>query len=161
MTARVARHLQLAAACDAGGVTRTILRRVGGLAMALLLGGACGEPGARGPARDEGHPAAPADRPAERTPAPRPNDLPPEADEVLALIARGGPFPYRQDGGVFQNREGRLPARPRGYYHEYTVPTPGSRDRGPRRIVTGGDPPTEHFYTSDHYRTFRPIEGTR
>lgn len=161
MTALAARHLRPAAACDAGAVTRTFLRRVGGLAIALLLVGACDAPAARGPARDEGHPAEPVGRPAEEAPAPRPSDLPPEAYEVLALIAQGGPFPYRQDGGVFQNREGRLPARPRGHYHEYTVPTPGSRDRGPRRIVTGGDPPTEHFYTSDHYRTFRPIEVTR
>ena len=64
--------------------------------------------------------------------------LPPEAIETLALIQRGGPFPYRKDGTTFQNRERLLPARPRGYYREYTVPTPGSRDRGARRIVIAG-----------------------
>jgi ribonuclease T1 len=84
--------------------------------------------------------------------------LPREALATLDLIQRGGPFPYRQDGSVFQNREGRLPMRPRGYYHEYTVPTPDSPDRGARRIITGGDPPSEFYYTTDHYRSFRPIE---
>ncbi len=84
--------------------------------------------------------------------------LPPEAIDTLALIQRGGPFPYRKDGTTFHNRERLLPARPRGYYREYTVPTPGSRDRGARRIVTGGDPPEVFYYTADHYRSFRPIE---
>ena len=85
--------------------------------------------------------------------------IPPEAHETLRLIAADGPFPYDRDGTVFQNREGRLPARPRGYYREYTVETPGSPDRGARRIVTGGDPPTEFFYTDDHYRSFRRLEA--
>lgn len=84
--------------------------------------------------------------------------LPPEAHAVLEAIADGGPYGYRQDGGVFQNREGLLPRRPRGYYHEFTVETPGSRDRGARRIVTGGEPPVEYFYTGDHYRSFRRFE---
>ncbi len=84
--------------------------------------------------------------------------LPPEAIETLALIQRGGPFPYRKDGTTFHNRERLLPAKPRGYYREYTVPTPGSRDRGARRIVAGGDPPEVFYYTADHYRSFRPIE---
>ena len=60
---------------------------------------------------------------------------------------------------MFQNREGRLPPQPRGYYREYTVITPGSSDRGARRIVTGGDPPSEFHYTDDHYRSFRRIEA--
>ena len=81
--------------------------------------------------------------------------LPAEALDTLALIERGGPFPHRQDGGTFQNRERLLPARSRGYYREYTVRTPGSRDRGARRIVSGGNPPAEFFYTDDHYRSFR------
>ena len=85
--------------------------------------------------------------------------LPPEAHATLRLIAADGPFPYDRDGTVFQNREGRLPTQPRGYYREYTVPTPGSPDRGARRIVTGGDPPTEYFYTDDHYRSFRRLEA--
>jgi len=90
-------------------------------------------------------------------------ELPREARETLALIKRGGPFPYRKDGAVFHNREKRLPAKPRGYYTEYTVRTPGSRDRGPRRIIAGrgatGDPATsgEYWYTDDHYETFRRV----
>jgi ribonuclease T1 len=90
-------------------------------------------------------------------------DLPPQARETLALIKKGGPFPYRKDGTTFQNREKRLPIRPRGYYREYTVRTPGSRDRGARRIVSGaggnGDHATsgEYYYTADHYETFRRI----
>lgn len=83
--------------------------------------------------------------------------LPAEARETLELIERGGPFPYRQDGSVFQNREELLPEAPRGYYHEYTVPTPGARDRGARRIIAGGTPPSVWYYTDDHYRSFRPI----
>ena len=85
-------------------------------------------------------------------------DLPPEAIATLELIRTGGPFPYRKDGTTFQNRERLLPQKPRGYYREYTVPTPGSRDRGARRLVTGGDPPVVIYYTEDHYRSFRRIE---
>lgn len=81
--------------------------------------------------------------------------LPPAARDTLALIARGGPFPHRQDGVVFGNYEHRLPERPRGYYHEYTVDTPGARTRGTRRIITGGTPPEVYYYTGDHYRSFR------
>lgn len=84
--------------------------------------------------------------------------LPPEAIHTLGLIAQGGPYPYRKDGTVFQNREGLLPQKPRGYYREFTVPTPGERDRGARRIVTGGNPPEVYYYTADHYRSFRRIE---
>ncbi len=87
--------------------------------------------------------------------------LPPEAHATLALIQAGGPFPYRKDGTVFHNREGLLPERARGYYREYTVPTPGARDRGARRIVTGGRPPEVFYYTADHYRSFRRIEPAR
>ncbi len=85
----------------------------------------------------------------------RVDQLPPEARDTLALIAQGGPFPYRQDGVVFQNREGYLPSRPNGYYHEYTVKTPGSSDRGARRIITGEG--GERYYTDDHYVTFKRI----
>ncbi len=84
--------------------------------------------------------------------------LPAEAGTVIARIQSGSRHPYRQDGGTFQNREQRLPQRPNGYYREYTVPTPGARDRGARRIVTGGDPPVEFWYTADHYRSFRAFE---
>lgn len=82
-------------------------------------------------------------------------DLPPEARETLALIEAGGPFPYRQDARTFGNRERRLPPRERGYYREYTVKTPGARDRGARRIVAGRR--GEYYYTEDHYRSFRRI----
>lgn len=87
-----------------------------------------------------------------------PADLPPEAIVTLSLIERGGPFPYDRDGTTFQNRERLLPDRQRGYYREYTVETPGSRDRGARRIVTGGQPPEVFYYTDDHYRSFRRLE---
>ena len=94
-------------------------------------------------------------------PAALPGFLPPEAADTLALIARGGPFPHRQDGSVFQNRERRLPAMPRGHYREYTVRSPGLGHRGPRRIVTGGDPPQDYWYTDDHYASFRRFEVPR
>jgi len=84
-----------------------------------------------------------------------PEFLPPEAIDTLKSIERRGPYPYRQDDGTFGNREGRLPKQPRGYYREYTVETPGSPDRGARRIIAGGQPPTEYFYTEDHYDSFR------
>ena len=92
-----------------------------------------------------------------------PGLLPREAHAVLDDIARGGPYDYRQDGNVFQNRERRLPSQPRGYYREYTVETPGSGDRGPRRIVTGGgigggSLPREYWYSDDHYRSFRRFD---
>lgn len=87
----------------------------------------------------------------------RVGDLPPEARETLALIRKGGPYPYRQDGTRFGNRERLLPLQAPDYYREYTVKTPGSRDRGARRIVAGGSPPGEFFYTDDHYRSFRRI----
>lgn len=81
--------------------------------------------------------------------------LPAQARDTLRLIDAGGPFPYRQDGTVFGNRERLLPRQPRGHYHEYTVPTPGSPDRGARRIVTGES--RETYYTDDHYRTFKAV----
>ena len=87
--------------------------------------------------------------------------LPREARDTLSLIARGGPFPHPQDGGVFGNREGRLPDKPRGYYHEYTVETPGLSHRGTRRIITGGQPPVMYYYTDDHYGTFRSFQVAR
>ncbi|MBF4767299.1 ribonuclease [Nocardioides agariphilus] len=90
------------------------------------------------------------------------SDLPPEALETLDLIDAGGPFPYPgDDGKVFGNREALLPDRPSGYYHEYTVPTPGSDDRGARRIITGGEgdgSSTEYYWTDDHYRSFERID---
>jgi len=91
-------------------------------------------------------------------------DLPPEAQHTLLLIRRGGPFPFARDGVAFGNHERLLPRRARGYYTEYTVPTPGRRDRGARRIIAGRgprrDPATsgEYWYTGDHYRSFVRIE---
>ena len=81
--------------------------------------------------------------------------LPVEARETLARIKAGGPFPYQRDGAVFGNREGLLPKRSRGYYREYTVKTPGAKDRGARRIVAGRG--GEYYYTTDHYRSFQRI----
>jgi ribonuclease T1 len=81
--------------------------------------------------------------------------LPPEARETIALIRKGGPFPYERDGIEFRNFEKRLPPRPRGHYREYTVRTPGVKHRGARRIVAGRD--GELYYTDDHYRSFRRI----
>jgi ribonuclease T1 len=85
--------------------------------------------------------------------------LPNEAQKTLTLVGQGGPFPYHRDGVVFGNREKRLPPRARGYYHEYTVPTPGARTRGARRIICGGDARSiaECYYSTDHYETFRRI----
>ncbi len=83
--------------------------------------------------------------------------LPPEGRATLASIKRGGPFPYSRDGIVFGNREGLLPRQARGYYHEFTVPTPDSRDRGARRIVSGGGG-GEYWYSADHYRSFKRIK---
>lgn len=80
-------------------------------------------------------------------------ELPVEAAETWRLIERGGPYPYPDDDGtVFQNREGLLPAEDPGYYREYTVATPGSDDRGQRRLVTGAE--RELYYTDDHYESF-------
>ncbi|WP_024759638.1 ribonuclease domain-containing protein [Streptomyces exfoliatus] len=85
------------------------------------------------------------------------SDLPSQAHDTLRLIDAGGPFPYRQDGAVFQNREGILPSHSLGYYHEYTVKTPGVSTRGARRIVTG-NAVQEDYYTADHYATFDLID---
>jgi ribonuclease T1 len=87
-------------------------------------------------------------------------ELPAEARNTQQLIRSGGPFPYAKDGTVFGNRERLLPRHPRGWYREYTVKTPGSRDRGARRIVCGGEPattPQACYYTADHYASFRRI----
>ncbi|WP_055550031.1 ribonuclease [Streptomyces sp. NBRC 110028] len=83
--------------------------------------------------------------------------LPSQADDTLDLIEKGGPYPFPQDGTVFQNREGILPAQSSGYYHEYTVITPGSDDRGARRVVTGKKT-DEDYYTADHYESFDLVD---
>jgi ribonuclease T1 len=86
-------------------------------------------------------------------------ELPRQGRELYGLIRQGGPFPYEKDGAVFGNRERQLPVEKRGYYREYTVTTPGSRDRGARRIVCGGPARAPHacYYSADHYASFRRI----
>jgi len=91
------------------------------------------------------------------------SELPTEAQRTYSLVLAGGPFPYAKDGVVFGNRERLLPRQPRGFYREYTVKTPGSRDRGARRLVCGGKPPTAPevcYYTADHYASFKRIRAT-
>ncbi|UFR05686.1 ribonuclease N [Streptomyces sp. Go40/10] len=141
---------------------RFVPRALAGLlvCLAVLLTG-CSS--ASGPASHASHasrassapPAASAPAWARGTATVPQSRLPAEARRTLALVDRGGPFPYAKDGAVFGNFEGRLPRHPRGYYHEYTVPTPGSRDRGARRLVTGRA--GEIYYTDDHYETFRAV----
>ena len=124
---------------------RALLHAAAGLALAAALAAA---------------PAALArGAPADALPAVAAADLPREAREVLALIRAGGPFRYERDGVVFGNREGLLPREPRGHYREYTVPTPGAKNRGARRIVCGGKPaaPAACWYTADHYQSFARI----
>lgn len=86
-------------------------------------------------------------------------DLPPEAQQTIALIRQGGPFPYEKDGAVFGNYERVLPQQKRGYYREFTVKTPRARNRGARRIIAGGEQarPREYYYTADHYRSFKRV----
>ena len=88
------------------------------------------------------------------------SSLPPQAAGTVRLIEQGGPFPYPDnDGVVFHNNEHLLPSEPDGYYHEYTVPTPGSQTRGARRMITGRD--GQYYYTGDHYETFVAVDVTR
>ncbi|WP_428934212.1 ribonuclease domain-containing protein [Streptomyces sp. ACT015] len=124
--------------------------------LAVLLTGCSTAPGtgsAVPSARSSGAPSAPAR--ANGMSTVRAAALPAEARRTLDLIDRGGPYPYSRDGVVFGNREGLLPREARGFYHEYTVPTPGSRDRGARRMVTGRE--GEVYYTDDHYESFRAV----
>jgi ribonuclease T1 len=97
--------------------------------------------------------------PADSLPEVATSALPPEARRTLESIASGGPYPYQRDGVVFANREHRLPPHARGYYHEYTVRTPGVNTRGARRIICGGGLRSiaECYYTDDHYQSFRRI----
>jgi ribonuclease T1 len=81
--------------------------------------------------------------------------LPREAQKTLLAIKRGGPFAFERDGVVFGNYERLLPQHHRGYYHEYTVPTPGAKSRGARRIIVGAG--AEYYYSDDHYRSFKRI----
>lgn len=167
------------AAYTGGVIMRTLLPL---LLAAGLLGG-CQSPGqaqtgqTRTSQTQTGQiqaPASPSQSAARQTPAPGTatrdpdsglawvavGDLPREGQQVLGVVARGGPFRYSKDGVTFGNREGLLPRQTRGYYREYTVRTPGEGDRGARRIVCGGQPATstaECYYTADHYASFRRI----
>ena len=123
------------------GVVRNVVGAAA-LLMGLVFLAAAGPLSAGSPAIDAGSTV-------------RATDLPEAARETLWLIKRGGPFPFSRDGVVFANREGWLPHASRGTYREYTVRTPGSRDRGARRIIAAGS--NQFWYTADHYRSFRRI----
>lgn len=125
--------------------------------LALVVSGYLLQPGDAGP----GAPTPPVGQ--VRTAAPVDDEtglpwadlgtLPPQVADTVSRLDRGGPYRYAQDDTVFGNRERLLPARPAAYYREYTVPTPGSPDRGPRRVVAG-DRGRQLFYTGDHYASF-------
>ncbi|MFJ9076915.1 ribonuclease domain-containing protein [Streptomyces sp. NPDC102278] len=149
-------------------VLRSLLRVLGALFLCVALVGAAGC-GAKNPAPTAASPRASGSASASASTGGdaavpkwakgmatvRADALPRQAREVLALIDKGGPYPYRQDGTVFGNFEKALPRQKRGHYHEFTVTTPGARDRGARRIVTGEG--GEFFYTDDHYETFKAV----
>ena len=155
-------------------MSRTTLRAAAlacGTALLLTLTPACSRQTAvlTGPTASPtaaSHPASAAPATTSRSKSGLPvcqlSSLPAEATTTVDLIHRGGPFPYSRDGIVFGNFERRLPNQQRGYYHEYTVPTPGAKTRGARRVITGGEPPAnppEFYYTGDHYETFCQIGG--
>jgi len=124
------------------------------LAAAVALAAAAGLAGEPAAARSHHAHAAGAVTAAVET-----SGLPREAVDTLHLIAAGGPYPYSKDGVVFGNFERLLPRERRGYYHEYTVPTPRARNRGARRIVCGGPPRRidNCYYSDDHYASFKRI----
>lgn len=126
------------------------------LSLTLLVGGPAALAQANGPAKA---PAAAAHAASARLAVGDicQKKLPAQANDTLDLIAKGGPYPYPQDNTVFDNREGLLPDQSTSYYHEFTVKTPGSPDRGARRIVTGKQK-QEDYYTSDHYKSFDKID---
>src|SRR5581483_10982346 len=105
--------------------------------------------------RDSPPQTVPASTPASGLPTVKVGQLPKEAAQTLALIDKGGPYPYDRDGITFANQEKLLPKRPNGYYKEYTLPTPGERDRGARRLIVGKD--GDVYYTDDHYASFRQV----
>ncbi len=129
----------------AGLLTCLVLALAGCSGAPVRTAGPSGSPAAASPSWAAGMPTVPV------------SALPAEARRTLRLIDAGGPFPYARDGVVFGDYEGLLPRRPRGYYREYTVPTPGVRGRGARRIITGAG--HETYYTDDHYRSFRAVIG--
>lgn len=153
------------------GLTVRAAAAIAGGACLLTLAQACTN---KTPAQFTGTPSAASSSAARATVATTPStsrsglntceisSLPTEAATTVKLIHSGGPFPYSRDGIVFGNFEHRLPNEARGYYHEYTVPTPGAKTRGTRRVITGGEPldnPQAFYYTGDHYETFCQIGG--
>ena len=144
------------------------------LALSAILGG-CGKDGSRDATQEPGASASQATtqlgQAASTTPAASgaqersalaavtKAQLPAEAAETLRLIKAGGPFPFGEDGVLFRNSAALLPQHPRGYYHAYTVRTPGSADRGKRRIVCGGQrrQTSDCYYTDDYYASFKRI----
>ena len=136
------------------GFRRFTLAVAGGLLSSALLLSALG-----GPSTAWARKAEPDNAELSTYPTVALAELPPQGREVHGLILQGGPFRYDKDGTVFGNRERLLPAHKRGYYREYTVKTPGSRDRGARRIICGGQPtvPDACYYTENHYGSFRRI----
>jgi ribonuclease T1 len=139
---------------SSGNVLRRALRKLG---LAVLLGAGLANGAGAWVGNAKSSPSTPELTAATVTLA----ALPAQAQSTHQLILSGGPFPFSKDGSVFGNRERLLPARERGQYREYTVPTPGATDRGARRIVCAGSPPTKPqtcYYTDDHYASFRRIE---
>jgi ribonuclease T1 len=135
---------------SSGGVLRRALRKLA-IAVAAVAGLAAGAGWGTGALA----------RGSEPVEAVALASLPSQAQATHRLILNGGPFPYPKDGIVFGNRERQLPPQARGWYREYTVTTPGARDRGARRIVCGGVPPTQPqacYYTDNHYSSFRLIQ---
>ncbi|TVL92913.1 ribonuclease domain-containing protein [Streptomyces sp. SAJ15] len=135
----------------------TRIGATGALATALLFGGTAVAVTPDAHQAGPGVTAAAAPRAAAAVGEVCYSDLPSQAHTTLDLIDDGGPFPYPQDGTVFQNREGVLPKQTSGYYHEYTVKTPDSPTRGARRIVTGKGT-DEDYYTADHYSSFDLVD---
>ena len=143
---------------SSSGLRRVVLKW--GAALMLVAGMGTGMEGGR--VIGGLLPAAAAQTPenAARAAPVAPANLSAEAQATYRLILMGGPFPYSKDGSMFGNRERLLPMHPRGHYREYTVKTPGASNRGARRIVCGGKPPTQPeacYFTADHYASFKRI----
>ncbi|MFW0774148.1 ribonuclease domain-containing protein [Paenarthrobacter nitroguajacolicus] len=139
------------------GVVVLVVAMVGGGSLTAPTtttapGSATASPAAAGPAATNQSSTNPSSTNPSTLPAMNASQLPKEARQTLALIAKGGPYPYDRDGVNFGNFEGLLPKKSGGFYKEYTVPTPGESDRGARRIIVGKD--SAKYYTPDHYESF-------
>jgi ribonuclease T1 len=132
------------------------------VALLLVLGVGYGINALRDSGSSPSHPSATSQGPSASTTSSEVglSSLPAQAAQTVALIVKGGPFPYpHNDGVVFGNNEHLLPKEASGYYHEYTVPTPGASNRGTRRIITGRR--GEYYYTGDHYEHFQRVDVNR